>query len=150
MRFQSLHLRPEQYSLLNRGIELELLPALQAHGIGLLPYFPLASGLLSGKYRRNVPPPQGTRLAAWKGVANKYLTERNWDLMSSLREFAEQRGHSLLDLAFAWLAAHPQVSSVIAGATKREQVEQNAKAAGWLLAPAEVAKVRILLDGFGA
>lgn len=136
-----------EYSLLDRGIERELLPALQAYDIGLLPYFPLASGLLSGKYRRDTPPPQGTRLAAWKGVASKYLTESNWALLDALKGFAEQRGHSLLDLAFAWLAGHARVSSIIAGATKPEQVEQNARAVAWTLTQAELAEIRTLLDG---
>jgi aryl-alcohol dehydrogenase-like predicted oxidoreductase len=136
-----------EYSLLDRGIEHELIPALKAYNIGLLPYFPLASGLLTGKYQRDVSPPQGTRLAAWKGVANKYLTERNWDLIGALSGFAEQRGHSLLDLAFAWLAAHSSVSSVIAGATRPPQVEQNAKTAEWVLSHAELVEVGTLLDG---
>ncbi len=139
-----------EYSLLSRGVEQELIPALTAYGIGLLPYFPLASGLLSGKYRRDAAPPQGTRLAQWKGVANQYLTESNWNVMGALADLAEKRGHGLLDVAFAWLAAQASVSSVIAGATRPEQVEQNVKAAEWVLDQETLAEVGGALAAAGS
>ncbi len=129
-----------EYSLLNRRIERELIPACQACGLGILPYFPLASGLLTGKYRRGEPPPPGTRLAAWP-AANQLLTDRNFDIIERLTDFAQARGHTLLDLAIGWLATKPYISSVIAGATKPEQVEQNVKAAEWRLTPEEMAEV---------
>ena len=129
-----------EYSLLNRTIERELIPACEACGLGILPYFPLASGLLTGKYRRGEPPPPGTRLAAWP-AADRLLTDRNFDIIERLTEFAQARGHTLLDLAIGWLATKPYISSVIAGATKPEQVEQNVKAAEWRLTAEEMAEV---------
>ena len=131
----------DEYSLLVRGIEKELLPAMQAHGLGLLPYFPLASGMLTGKYKRNTPLPEGSRFAAWKALGDRYANEANFDTVERLEKFAHQRGHSLLELAFSWLAANPSVSSVIAGATRPEQVEQNAKAVDWVLTPEDLTEV---------
>ena len=96
--------------------------------MGLLPYFPLASGLLTGKYRRNVALPTGTRLASTQRLADRYLTETNWAIAERLDDFAQGRGHTLLELAFSWLLAQSPVASVIAGATKPEQLEQNVKA----------------------
>jgi len=130
----------DEYSLVARDIERELLPAIESYGLGLLPYFPLASGLLSGKYKRNAMP-EGTRLAAIQGLAQRYLTEENWQKVERLEAFAVERGHSLLELAFAWLLARPLVASVIAGATTPEQVEQNVKAAEWELSPADLAEI---------
>jgi aryl-alcohol dehydrogenase-like predicted oxidoreductase len=131
----------DEYSLLVRNIEKELLPAMQAHGLGLLPYFPLASGMLTGKYKRNAPVPEGSRFAAWKALGERYANEANFDIVERLEKFSQQRGHSLLELAFSWLTAHPAVSSVIAGATRPEQVEQNAKAADWTLTPEDLAEI---------
>ena len=131
----------DEYSLLVRGIEKELLPAAQKYGLGLLPYFPLANGLLTGKYRRGAPMPEGARLTKNKSRAEEVLTERNWSMVERLEAFARQREHTLLELAFSWLAAEPAVSSVIAGATKPEQLEQNAAAVNWKLTPEEVAEV---------
>jgi aryl-alcohol dehydrogenase-like predicted oxidoreductase len=131
----------DEYSLLVRGIEKELLPAMQAHGLGLLPYFPLASGMLTGKYKRNAPLPEGSRFAAWKALGDRYAHEANFETVERLEKFAHQRGHSLLELAFSWLAAHPAVSSVIAGATRPEQVEQNAKAVDWVLTPEDLTEI---------
>jgi aryl-alcohol dehydrogenase-like predicted oxidoreductase len=125
------------YSLVERGVEAEVNPACERFGLGMLPYFPLASGLLSGKYRRGAPPPEGTRFAAWGALADGALTEQNFDRIDNLTAYAEARGHTLLTLAFAWLLAKPVVSSVIAGATKVEQVKANAAAAAWKLTPAE-------------
>jgi aryl-alcohol dehydrogenase-like predicted oxidoreductase len=130
-----------EYSLLKRDIEAELVPAMQACGLGLLPYFPLASGLLTGKYRRQAPLPQGARLAQMKGLADRYLTPANWAIVERLEDFCMRHGHGLLALAFSWLAARPAVASVIAGATKPEQVEQNVGAIGWALTPEDLAEI---------
>ena len=131
----------DEYSLLARDIEREKLPAIEAYGLGLLPYFPLASGLLTGKYKRNSPPPAGTRLAAMQGLSNRFASDANWNIVEQLEAFCARKGHKLVDLAFSWLLARPSVSSVIAGATKPEQVEQNVTAAAWALTPEEVAEV---------
>jgi aryl-alcohol dehydrogenase-like predicted oxidoreductase len=131
----------DEYSLVKRDIERELLPAIDHHGLGLLPYFPLASGLLSGKYRHGAPLPEGARLTKTQGLADRYLTEANWLRVEKLRGFAEARGHSLLELAFSWLAANKHVSSVIAGATKPEQVEQNVAAIRWTLSADDLAEI---------
>jgi aryl-alcohol dehydrogenase-like predicted oxidoreductase len=130
----------DEYSLVMRDIERELLPAMQHYGLGLLPYFPLAGGLLSGKYKRSSLP-EGARLAAVPGLGQRYLTDENWRKVEGLEPFAKERSHSLLDLAIAWLLARPKVASVIAGATTPEQVEQNVKAAEWELAPADLAEI---------
>ncbi len=130
-----------EYSLLVRDIDQELIPAMQAYGLGLLPFFPLASGLLTGKYKRNAPMPQGARLTNTKAIANRYLTEENWSIVERLDSFSAKRGHGLLELAFSWLAARPTVSSIIAGATKPEQLEQNVRAADWKLTPEDLAEI---------
>lgn len=122
-----------QYSLLVQDAEQEILPAADNFRLGFLPYYPLAGGFLTGKYRRGEPMPEGSRLNTVKRLADRYLTERNWRLIEKLEALATARGHTLLDLAFAWLLAHRPVSSVIAGATKPEQVEANAKATAWVL-----------------
>ncbi|GEM86692.1 aldo/keto reductase [Meiothermus granaticius] len=127
----------DEYSLLVRGLEQELLPAARRYGLGLLPYFPLANGLLTGKYRRGEALPEGARLTTNPARAEAVMTEANWQKVERLEAFAKARGHTLLELAFSWLATNPVVSSVIAGATKPEQVEQNANAAGWVLTPEE-------------
>lgn len=132
------------FSLLERGVEREVLPACERFGLGLLPYFPLASGFLTGKYRRGEAPRQGTRLAAWGKRGAAALSERNFDRLEALEHWAEQRGRRILDLAFAWLLGHGAVSSVIAGATSPEQVQANAKCAEWILTPEEVEDVRAL------
>jgi aryl-alcohol dehydrogenase-like predicted oxidoreductase len=131
----------DEYSLLVRDIEQDLMPAIEAYDLGLLPYFPLASGLLTGKYKRNTAMPQGSRLALVKRLADRYLTDRNWQIAERLQEFAEKRDHRLLDLAISWLLSRPRVASVIAGATSPEQVEQNIRAAEWKLGPEDVAEV---------
>jgi len=129
-----------EYSLLSRGIEKELVPAMQAYGLGLLPFFPLASGLLTGKYKRNAPTPEGTRLAN-KAMADRVMSDANWDKVEKLSAFCDQRGKSMLELAFSWLVSKPFVSSVIAGATKPEQIEQNIRATEWKLTPDELAEI---------
>jgi aryl-alcohol dehydrogenase-like predicted oxidoreductase len=133
------------FSLLERGVEREVLPACERFGMGLLPYFPLASGFLTGKYRRGESPRQGTRLAAWGKRGAAALNERNFDRLEALEQWAEQRGRRILDLAFAWLLGHRAVSSVIAGATSPEQVQTNARCAEWILTQEEVEEVRALL-----
>lgn len=119
----------DEYSLLARGIERDLIPALEKRGMSLLPYFPLASGLLTGKYRRGAEVPKGARLAANKDHAAEVMTARNWALVEKLEAVATKSGHSMLELAFGWLLAKPVIGSVIAGATRPEQVEQNVAAA---------------------
>lgn len=131
----------DEYSLVVRHIDRELVPALEAYDMGLLPFFPLASGLLTGKYKRNAPMPAGTRLTNTQRLADRFLTEKNWQIAEKLGDFAATRGKSLLELAFSWLACRPQVASVIAGATKPEQIEANVKAADWVLTPAEMAEI---------
>jgi len=131
----------DEYSLLVRDVERELVPALDACGMGLLPYFPLASGLLTGKYKQGAGAPAGTRMALMKRLADRYMTEVNWPIVTKLEEFCAAHGHSLLELAFSWLAARPRLSSIIAGATKPEQVEQNVNAVGWKLSADEIAEV---------
>jgi aryl-alcohol dehydrogenase-like predicted oxidoreductase len=131
----------DEYSLLVRDIERELIPAMQAHGLGLLPYFPLASGLLTGKYQRNAAKPQGARLTYMPQLADRYMTDANWSIVEKLADFCAKRGHTLTELAFSWLAARPTVASVIAGATKPEQLEENVKAADWQLSAEEMAEI---------
>jgi aryl-alcohol dehydrogenase-like predicted oxidoreductase len=129
------------YSLLERAVETEVIPACERFGLGMLPFFPLASGLLTGKYKRGEAPGQDTRLAAWGSRGAKALSDRNFDRVEKLTAYAEAAGHTMLELAFAWLLGHPSVSSVIAGATRPEQVKANAATAAWRLTPAEVAEV---------
>lgn len=131
----------DEYSLLVRGHERELLPVMDRYGLGLLPYFPLASGLLTGKYKRNAALPAGARLTNAQNLANTYLTEQNWAIVEKLEAFCAERGRTVLELAFSWLLARPTVTSVIAGATRPEQLEQNIKAAGWKLTAEELAKI---------
>jgi aryl-alcohol dehydrogenase-like predicted oxidoreductase len=134
-----------EYSLLNRSVEAELVPACRRYGVGILPYFPLASGLLTGKYQRGVEPPKDTRFGTMKQLGERYGTEANWNAIDKLDGFARGRGHNLLELAMSWLAANPSVSSVIAGATKAEQVASNAKSADWKLTAEELTEVDKIL-----
>jgi aryl-alcohol dehydrogenase-like predicted oxidoreductase len=131
----------DEYSLLLREPERELIPAMQAYGLGLLPYFPLASGLLTGKYKRNAAVPDGTRLASIEKFAERFLTAGNWRIVERLAAFCADQGRSLLELAFSWLAARPIVSSIIAGATSPAQVEQNVRAVDWTLTPEDMAEI---------
>jgi aryl-alcohol dehydrogenase-like predicted oxidoreductase len=125
------------YSLLEREVEGELVPALEELDIGLLPYFPLANGLLTGKYRRGEPTPAGTRLAG-----RVPEDDATWDRISALEAFAAARGLSLLDVAVGGLAALPAVSSVIAGATSPEQVRANVAAGEWVPSAEELEELR--------
>ena len=127
------------YNLLDRRLEREVLPACERFGLGMLPYFPLASGLLTGKYNRGQSAPEDTRLAGERGRAA--LTDANFDVVEKLDGFARERGHTLLTLAMSWLACNPVVASVIAGATRVEQVQSNVEAAGWQLTPDELSEV---------
>jgi aryl-alcohol dehydrogenase-like predicted oxidoreductase len=129
------------YSLLERKVEQEVNPACERFGLGMLPFFPLASGLLTGKYTRGEAPPEGTRMAAFGARAQAAMTDANFDKIDALSAWAADHGKSILDLAFAWLLGHPVVSSVIAGATRPEQVQANAAAGTWVLTPDEVAEV---------
>jgi aryl-alcohol dehydrogenase-like predicted oxidoreductase len=132
----------DEYSLVVRNVvEPQLKPAMIKYGMGLLPFFPLASGLLTGKYRRNTTLPAGTRLANTQRLADRYLTEHNWATAEKLGDFAAARGHTLLELAFSWLLAQSPVASVIAGATKPEQLEQNVLAGRWQLTAEELAEI---------
>ena len=116
------------------------MPASARFGLGVLPYFPLASGLLTGKYRKGQAAPQGTRLSE-ASAAERWMTEANLALVDKLEAWARERGHSLLELAIGWLASQPTVPSVIAGATKPEQVEANVAAVAWKLTAEERAEV---------
>jgi len=132
----------DEYSLLARDVvERELSGAARKYGLGILPFFPLASGALTGKYRRNQANPAGARLSAQSPLSARFLSEASLDIIEKLAAFSEARGHTLLELAFSWLLARPQVSSVIAGATKPEQITANAKAAEWALTADEIAEV---------
>jgi aryl-alcohol dehydrogenase-like predicted oxidoreductase len=134
------------YSLLERKVEFEVLPACEHFGLGFLPFFPLASGLLSGKYKRGEAPPDGTRLAAWGARGAAAMSDKNFDKVEKLDAWAAERGHTILELAFAWLLGHPVVSSVIAGATTPEQVKTNAATSGWALTPEELDEVGALIS----
>lgn len=134
----------DEYSLLSREIEREVLPAARAHGLGLLPYFPLAGGLLTGKYRPDAPLPAGARLTAGGPLAERFLNDANWKTVEALRGFAASRERSLLDLAFAWLLAEG-AASVIAGATRPDQVAANVQAGDWTLTAADLAEIDRLL-----
>ena len=131
----------DEYNILNRNVEAELIPAMQKYGCGLLPYFPLASGLLTGKYKRTEMP-EGARLTDMPTFANRiYLTDENFDLVDNLNKFAKKTGHSILELAFGWMASRPTTASIIAGATKPEQIEANVAAVNWVLSQSEIDEV---------
>jgi aryl-alcohol dehydrogenase-like predicted oxidoreductase len=128
-----------EYSLFHREPEQGVLAECERQGLAFIPYFPLASGLLTGKYRKGQPLPQGTRLTA--GGRKDSLSEANLDKIEKLIAFAESRGHTLLELAFSWLLARPVVASVIAGATSSKQVTNNAQAGGWRMTEEEMAEI---------
>jgi aryl-alcohol dehydrogenase-like predicted oxidoreductase len=128
-----------EYSLLHREPEAEVIPECRKEGLAFLPFFPLANGLLTGKYRRGQAAPKGSRGDA--GFGPKVFTDENLAKVEKLTAFAKERGHTLLELAFSWLAAQPTVASVIAGATSPEQVKANASAADWKLTAADLAEI---------
>jgi aryl-alcohol dehydrogenase-like predicted oxidoreductase len=130
-------------NLLQRDVEADVVPAAEAAGLGVVPYFPLASGLLTGKYKRGEPFPAGTRLARSDRFTTA-ATEENFDRVEAYERFAAERGRTVAELAIAWLLAQPAVASVIAGATRREQVAANAGAATWALSPEGAAAVAAL------
>jgi aryl-alcohol dehydrogenase-like predicted oxidoreductase len=127
------------YNLLDRRAELEVIPAAEAFGLGVLPYFPLANGLLTGKYSPDTAP-EGSRLSHTR---TNLVHDADWDQLKRFSAFADERGLTEIQVAFSWLAAQPAVSSVIAGATRPEQIRQNAAAVAWVPAPDELAE----LDG---
>jgi aryl-alcohol dehydrogenase-like predicted oxidoreductase len=136
------------YSLLERGVETDVLPACERDGLTFLPYFPLASGMLTGKYTSKDNLPEGSRITLMAQAAPEraegVLSDENFAIIGKLRAFAEEHGHSLLELAMSWLASKPVIASVIAGATKPEQVKSNAESASWRLSDDEMAQVNEL------
>jgi aryl-alcohol dehydrogenase-like predicted oxidoreductase len=132
------------YNLLHRTDEHDAIPECDRRGLAYLPFFPLASGLLSGKYVHGQAPPEGTRLHRWGGRADGILTDRNFAVTDALQSWAEDRHHTILDLAVAWLVAKPVVASVIAGATRADQVRANAAAGQWRLSSEEESAVDAL------
>ena len=131
----------DEYSLLKRGAEKDLIPAIAHYGLGLLPYFPLANGALTGKYKRTAPMPEGARLTKLPERAGQIFSDQNWTKIEALTAFCEARGKTLVELAFSWLAAQPVVASVIAGATRPEQIAANVKAAEWALTAEDLAEI---------
>lgn len=138
-----------EYSLLERSVEQELLPALRHFGVGLLPFFPLAGGLLTGKYRPGGAMPEGARLTDTPKMAQRFINEANWARIGRLEGFCADHGRSLLDLAFAWLLSDPVVPSVIAGATRPEQIDANIAAGSWTLSADDRAAVDALFAADG-
>ena len=132
------------YSLLKRDPEAEVIPECGKLGIAFLPYFPLASGLLTGKYRQGQRLPEGARIKSDNNFSN-LLTDKNLDIVEKLIVFAESRGHTILELAFSWLLTRKSVASVIAGATKPEQIAKNAAAADWHLTDDDLNKIDMIL-----
>jgi aryl-alcohol dehydrogenase-like predicted oxidoreductase len=132
------------YHMLERELEREVLPYCQAFGVGILPYFPLAGGFLTGKYQRGMPAPAGSR-GVESSYVQGYMTDANYSRIETLSAWAGERGHTMGDLAHAWLLAHPQVSSVISGATSLAQVQANVQAASWQLTNEELAEVNEVL-----
>jgi aryl-alcohol dehydrogenase-like predicted oxidoreductase len=133
------------YHLFERGIEAELIPACRYLGIGILPYFPLAGGFLTGKYKRGEPAPKGSRGETSQYV-QRYMNEENYNRLEKLEQFARERDRSINDLAHAWLLEKPEISSVISGATRVEHVQKNAAAVNWQLTPEEVETVLQILE----
>jgi aryl-alcohol dehydrogenase-like predicted oxidoreductase len=131
----------DEYSLVVRDHEKELIPALKHYGVGLLPYFPLACGLLTGKYRRNAPMPADGRLTLTQRHQDRYMTDTNWTIVERLEDFARSRGKGLVDIAIGWLAAKAPVASVISGATSAQQIEANVAAAQWVPSHEDVAEI---------
>jgi aryl-alcohol dehydrogenase-like predicted oxidoreductase len=129
------------WNVLEREIETDLIPVCEAAGIGLLPYYPIAKGLLTGKYRRGDAPPPGSRLAG-----DQYLADANFDLLERLEGYARDHGYDLLTLAISWLAVQPVISSIISGASRPEQMAANSAAARWKLTAANCAEIDAILS----
>jgi aryl-alcohol dehydrogenase-like predicted oxidoreductase len=138
-----------RYSLLTREIEADLAPICLAHNVGVLPYFPLESGLLSGKYRKGQPLPEGSRFARWRG-GGIFASDARYAVVEALEAYGLGIGRSVLELAIGWLAAQPFVASIIAGATRPEQVRQNAAAADWEPPPEQLATIGRIAGGGSA
>ncbi len=134
------------YHMFERSVEPEVLPYCKAHDVGFVPYFPLAGGFLTGKYKKGQPAPPGSRGESGQYVQN-YMTDTNYDIVEKLTAWAVERGRGMNELAQAWLMAQPQICSVISGATKLEHLTDNAKAADWELNPGEVEEINAILDG---
>jgi aryl-alcohol dehydrogenase-like predicted oxidoreductase len=147
MGFQGFVSIQDEYNMLSRAIEAELLPAARAYGCGLLPYYPLAGGFLTGKYRRDAPPPAGTRLAGKHPLAEKLLNAGGYDGLERIEAVGRTSGRSVTELAFGWLAAQTPTCSIIAGATSAEQVEANVAAVAKPLTADEVAALGAALAG---
>jgi aryl-alcohol dehydrogenase-like predicted oxidoreductase len=136
-----------EWSLLSRDVEQEIVPAAASASLGVVPFFPLASGMLTGKYRQGEPYPEDSRLAFAQKAARgltRFASDENFAKVEAYTAFATERGHSVTELAVAWLLAQPSVTSVITGATKPAQVAANVAAASWTLSPAEAAEVAAL------
>jgi aryl-alcohol dehydrogenase-like predicted oxidoreductase len=134
-----------RYNMLERQVEREVLPSCHAYGVGFVPYYPLAGGFLTGKYRRGEPPPTGSR-GALDSRMRRYMTSAHYDALEALTAWAAAYGRDLNELAQGWLLAHPEVCSVISGATSLDHVLHNAKAASWNLTQAELSEVNALLE----
>ena len=134
-----------EYNMLNRSIESELLPFCDKYNIGILPFYPLASGFLTGKYVQGKDAPDGTRLAGNERARENTLTDKNFWILSGLSKFADEHGRPMVELAIAWLLARPSVSSVIAGATKEEQIVANVKACDWQLSADDMDEIDRIL-----
>jgi aryl-alcohol dehydrogenase-like predicted oxidoreductase len=134
-----------RYSLLTRDIEKDLVPACQAHDVGVLPYFPLESGLLSGKYRKGQPLPPDSRFARWRG-GGSFATDLGYAVVDKLEDYGKSIGRSVLDLAIGWLAQQPAITSVIAGVTKPAQLVQNVAAGSWNPTAEQLAAIRAIAE----
>ena len=146
-----------EYNMLNRTVERELVPFCRAYGVGLVPFYPLAAGFLTGKHRPGEPPPAGARYddtsktrpaqaAMARGLQQRFLIDRNFGVLPPLEEYAGQAGHTIAELALAWLASNSAVSSVLVGASNTEQLDANVKSVEWRLSPEESAEVNQILD----
>jgi aryl-alcohol dehydrogenase-like predicted oxidoreductase len=133
------------YHMLEREVEKEVIPFGVADGVGFIPYFPLAGGFLTGKYKRGEDAPAGSR-GENSPYVQKYMTGSNYDKVEQLTAWAEARDHTMAELAHVWLLAQPTVCSVISGMSKMSQLEANAKAADWSLNADEVAEINMILD----
>jgi len=135
----------DEYSLLVRYVDPELVPAMQSLGLGMLPYFPLAGGMLTGKYDLDAPLPKGTRFSQWPpALTERFLAEPNRTMYAALKTFCHERGRSLLELAISWLLMRPTVACVIAGASSPDQLRQNVEATGWKLSVEEMAQLDLV------
>lgn len=132
------------YHLLEREVEKEVIPYCQAHGVGFIPYFPLAGGFLTGKYKRGAGAPPGSR-GERSSYVQGYMTDANYTIVEKLSAWAEEQEHSMAELAHAWLLAQPSVCSIISGLTKLEHLQANVKGADWSLTAEEVTAVNAIL-----